>query len=99
MRRVPIQDLLDGHEKLPFKNRPAWLSILSECADLLHTHSHLRQGAWLSKNLNNIKDVKRYLNVATIASDGLLVVKCADPLSPVCKCIIIPRQVLDDIAS
>ena len=39
------------------------------------THAHLTQGTRPFKKLTNIKDVKRYLNVATIASDGLLVVK------------------------
>ena len=82
VRRVCIQHVLNGREKLPFTSRPAWLSIQSECADLRRTHTHLKQGTRPSKKLNNIKDVKRYLNVATIARDGLLVVKRTDPLCP-----------------
>ena len=49
--------------------------------------------------MTNIKDVKRYLNVATIASDGLLVVKRNEPLVPTRECIIVPRQVLDNLLS
>jgi len=41
--------------------------------------------------------VKRYLNVATVASDGLLVVKRNEPFVPVRECIIIPRQALDGL--
>jgi len=37
------------------------------------------------------------LNVATVASDGLLVVKRNEPFEPVRECIIIPRQVLDGL--
>jgi len=37
------------------------------------------------------------LNVATVASDGLLVVKRNEPFVPVRECIIIPRQVLDGL--
>ena len=33
--------------------------------------------------------IKRYLNVATIAHGGLLVVMKTDPLSPQCECIIV----------
>ena len=47
--------------------------------------------------MTNIKDVKRYLNIATIASDGLLLVKSNEPLLPTQECIIVPRQVLDGL--
>lgn len=46
-----------------------------------------------------MKDVKLYLNVATIASDGSLVVKRNEPLVPTRECIIVPRQVLDGLLS
>lgn len=45
------------------------------------------------KEINNIRDVKRYLQVATIARDGLLVVKRDMPFSPTRDCIVIPRNV------
>ena len=40
-----------------------------------------------------MRDVKRYLNVATIAKDGLLVVKRNEPLAPTRECIVVARQV------
>ena len=43
------------------------------------------------------QDVKRYLNVATIAKDGLLVVKRDEPFTRSRECIIVPRQVLDGL--
>ena len=49
VRRVPIQDILNGLEKLPFTSRPAWLSIQSECADLRRIHAHLKQGTNVRK--------------------------------------------------
>lgn len=39
-------------------------------------------------------DIKRYLNVATVASDGLLVVRRNEPFVPAKELIIIPRSVL-----
>ena len=61
--------------------------------------SHLTQGTRPSKKITNAKDVKRYLNVASIARDGLLVVRRNDPLSPARDCIIVPRMVLDGLVT
>ena len=97
VRLTTAEDVLSGRTKLPFTSRNAWLSLQSECPDLRRTHSHLLQGTRPSKKLTHIRDVKRYLNVATIASDGLLVVKRDEPLEPTRQCIIIPRQVLDGV--
>ena len=70
-----LQNILSGDERLPFTSRTAWLTIQSECADLRRSHAHLQQDTRPSKKLSNVKDVKMYLNVATIAKYGLLVVK------------------------
>ena len=45
----------------------------------------------------NIRDIKRYLHVTTISADGLLIVKCNDPLCPTQECIVVPCQVLDGL--
>ena len=49
--------------------------------------------------MTNIKDVKRYLNIASVASDCVLIVKPDEPLSPSRECIIVPRQVLDGLVT
>lgn len=97
VRRVSTGEILDGSAKLPFTSRSAWLAIQSECADLRRTCAHLRQGTRPSKKLTNIRDVKRYLNVATLSRDDLLVVRRHTPLAPSTDCIIVPRQVLDGL--
>ena len=97
VRMTSIQDVLDGNVRLPFTSRAAWLAVQSECPDLRRTHAHLIQGTRPSRKVTNIKDVKRYLNVATVASDGLLVVKRDEPLAQSRECIIIPRQALDGL--
>ncbi|XP_073234993.1 uncharacterized protein [Porites lutea] len=97
VRAVSVQDVLQGNVRLPFTSRPAWVSVQSECPDLRRTHAHLVQGTRPSKKLTNIKDVKRYLQVASVADDGLLVVRRHEPLSPSRECIIVPRQALDGL--
>ena len=97
IRRTTTAEILAGKTHLPFTSRAAWLSIQAECSDLRRTHAHLRQGTRPSKKITNIKDVKRYLNVITIARDGLLVVKRNEPLSTIRECIVVPRQVLEGL--
>ncbi|KAL2103187.1 hypothetical protein ACEWY4_000055 [Coilia grayii] len=99
VRLLSSDDILAGRTRLPFTSRAAWRSLQSECPDLRRTHAHLTQGTRPSKKLTNIKDVKRYLSMATIASDGLLIVRREEPLSPCRECIIVPRQVLDGLVT
>ena len=74
VRHLSAQDVVSGQKNLPLTRRKTWLSIKSECADLRRTHAHLIQRTRPSKKFTNIKDVKRYLSVASFSSDGLLVV-------------------------
>ncbi|VDI46836.1 Hypothetical predicted protein [Mytilus galloprovincialis] len=97
VRHISTKDILEGIQKLPFTSRNAWISIQTECSDLRRTHAHLRQGTRPSKKLTNVKDIKRYLNNACIAKDGLLVVKRNEPMAPTRECIVVPRQVLDGL--
>ena len=48
-------------------------------------------------HLTNIKGVKRYLNVASISRDGLLVSKRNHPFTTSSETIIVPRTVLDGL--
>ena len=94
VRHTSTHDILSGTKHLPFTSGTSWLTTQAECPNLRHTHAHLQQGTHPSKKLTNLRDVKRYLNVATIAKDGLLVVKRNEPLAPTHECIIVPQQVL-----
>ena len=95
--RVSVQEVLSGNAKLPFTSKAAWFDIQQESADLRRTHAHLVQGTRPSKKATSIKDVKRYLQVASIARDGLLIVRRNQPLTPTRECIIVPREVLNGL--
>ena len=71
----------------------------SECSDLRRTHAHLKQGTRPSKKVTNVKDIKRYLAIASIAKDRLLVVPRNDSLSPARELIIVPRHVLHGLVT
>ena len=90
-------DVIEGKSKVPFTNRRFWLGVQSECSNLRRVHAHLKQGTRPSKKITKIKDVKRYLQIAKVAKDGLLVVNRHDPLCPSRECIVVPRHIVDGI--
>lgn len=94
VRTTSLSDTMDCSTKLSFTTRSVWLTIQPECPDLRSTCTHLRQATRSSRKTTNIKDIKRYLNGATIASDGLLVVKRNKPFVSAKDLMIIPRSVL-----
>ncbi|XP_015778686.1 PREDICTED: uncharacterized protein LOC107356595 [Acropora digitifera] len=97
VQNVSIHDILNNKSDLPFTSRSAWRQIQNDCPDLRRVHAHLKQGTRPSKKLTNVRDVKRYLNSVSIASDGLLVVKRTLPFAPVADAIVVPRSVLDGL--
>ena len=99
VRSVHVQDIIDNQTRLPFTTRSAWLAIQIDCPDLRRTHAHLKQGTRPSKKTTNIKGVKRYLSVASIARDGMLVVRRNDPLVPSTELIIVRRSVLHGLVT
>ena len=94
VRSTTVADILSGSRPPTFSNRAAWASLQLECKDLRRTHAHLTQGTRLSKKLTNIRNIKRYLNVATVSHDGLLIVKRDEPLAPPRELIIVPQSIL-----
>ena len=97
IRQINVQDVISGKVCLPFTSRCSWLSIQSECADMRRTHAHLRQGTRPSKKLTNVRDVKRYLQIASVAKDGLLIIKQVEPLANPKEWIIVPRSAIDGL--
>ena len=81
-RNIAVSDVLNGSIKLPFISRVAWIETQKDCPDIRRAVSHLRQGTRPSKKETSINDVKRYLNVASVARDGLLIVPFDEPLVP-----------------
>ena len=91
---VSVSDVLAGIEKMPFTNAVAWKSAQHDCPVLRRAHAHLSQGTRPAKKKRNIKDLKRYLQIVTIDSNGLLVVKKDDPLVGPKSLIVVPSQLL-----
>ena len=94
VRQVSADDVMSGSCRLPFTGRTSWLQAQKDCSSLRRTKAHLSQGTRPSRKQTKIRDVKRYLQVASLGRDGLLVVRRDDPFVLVRECIIVPRQVV-----
>ena len=94
VRSVSVQDILNSSSSMPFTSRSAWRSSQQECPDLRRTHAHLKQGTRPGKKETAIRDVKRYLQCASIASDGLLVCRGSTPFRGIVERIIVPKPIV-----
>jgi len=79
---VSVKDVLSGSVALPFLNKVAWRLAQHECADFRRTFAHLTQGTRPSRKSRNLKNLRRYLNVASVDDQGLIVVHKQDPGVP-----------------
>lgn len=99
VRQISVHDVMSGSCRLPFTGRQSWLAIQQDCADLRRSKAHLSRGTRPSRKQTKIRDVKRYLQVASIARDGLLIVSHAVPFAPSIERIVVPRQVVPGLLS
>ena len=97
VRGISVSEVLDGSARMPFTSRTAWHATQLECPDLRRTHSHLTQGTRPSKKMTKIGDVKRYLRVVSVANDGVLIIKEAQPFQPSRERIVVPRSIVDGL--
>ena len=95
--KMTVQDVISGNARIPYASRASWILAQHECSDLRRVEAHLRQGTRPSKKETKITDIKRYLNIATIGRDGLLVKRCTEPFTVTHERIIVPRSMLEGL--
>ena len=69
-------------------------SAQHDCPTLQRTYAHLTQGTHPSKKTKHVKDLRRYLQVATLNERGLLTVRKSDPFCPQRELIVVPCDML-----
>ena len=80
VQSVAIKDVIEGKVRLPFTSRAAWYSTQLECPDLRRATAHIKQGTRPNKKIAGLKVTRRYINVASISSDGLVVIRDELPI-------------------
>ena len=91
---VEVSDVLSGKTKMPFLNNVAWKSAQHDCKDLRRTYAHLSNGTRPSRKAKNIRDVRRYLQVASLSNSGLIVRRIHDPYVLQKDLIVVPKDIL-----
>lgn len=91
---VNVSDILSGNAKMPFLNSVAWKSAQHDCPDLRRTFAHLSNGTRPSRKAKNLKNVRRYLQVASINNAGLLIHRVHDPFVHQKDLIIVPKSIV-----
>ena len=65
----------------PISSRKAWKEIQESCEDCLMAIGHIKSGTKIRRKEKNRYDIRKLINKATIAEDGLLVVMEDIPFS------------------
>ena len=98
VQSVSVQDVVSGKVKMPFMNEAAWRSAQQECQILKRAHAHLTQGTRPQKKTRNLKELKRYLRVASVNDRGTLIVRKSAAFVQ-CNLIVVPQTILDGLIS
>ena len=96
---VTVSDVLSGSSSMPFVNKAAWCSAQHDCSNLRRAYAHLTQGTRPSRKVRDLKNLRRYLTVASIDDQGLLVVYKQIPGLPHRALIIVPVDILPGIVT
>lgn len=89
-----VKDVLESGSSVPFSSRSGWHEMQVSDDALRRTCAHLKQGTTPSRKSTSIGDVKRYLQVARVARDGLLVVESHSSSLGRTERIVVPRVYL-----
>ena len=94
---VTVSDIMSGNAQLPFLNRNSWKAAQQNCPDMRRAFAHLTQGTQPSRKARHLKHLRKYLNVATVDRNGLIVVRKQDPLLHERTLIVVPYNILSGI--
>ena len=97
VQHVTVGDVLSGNSPVPYASRAAWLEVQDQCPDLHEVRKLLTEGRTPPRKKRGIIDIRRYLNIAKLSSDGLLYVSREEPLRSAVQRVIIPRGVADGL--
>ena len=94
---VAVSDIIAGNAQLPFLNRNAWKAAQQNCPDMRRAFAHLTQGTRPSRKARHLKHVKKYLSVATVDENGLIIVRKQDSFFHQRSLIVVPFNIMPGI--
>ena len=99
VRSLTVDDVEKGHVKMPFCNKAAWRETQQQDPDLKRTFSQLSAGTRPGKKEKNLKNVRKYLQIASLSNDGTLVHRKPNLYGKDFELVIIPQSLVDGLVA
>ena len=97
VRSCSVQEVLESTTPVPFSSKSGWRELQVSDDSLRRTAACLQQGTKPGRKEKKMKDVKRYLQVAKLTKDSLLIVQNHSPITGRTERIIVPRCYLQGL--
>ena len=89
-----IEDVLSGTSNMPFLNSNTWNQLQKEDPDLRRAFSQLTTGTRPGKKEKGLKNLRRYLQVASVSDKGLMIRRKSSQFGRDLELIIVPQSVV-----
>ena len=99
VRSISIEDIERGAAKMPFYNSAAWKRAQMQDPDLKRCFSQLMSGTRPGRKEKNLKDLRRYFQIAAISDSELLIHRKTNPYGKDFELIIIPKNLAMGVIS
>ena len=96
---VDVSDVVNGVVKMPLYNPVAWKEAQKSDSDLKRCYSQLSNGTRPGKKEKNLKSLRRYLQIATSSTNGILVHRKPNPFGKDYELIIVPSNLATGLIS
>ena len=96
---ITVEQVMNGSLKMPFYNTNSWKDAQKQDPDLRRTYSQLLSGTRPGKKEKDLKDVRHYLQIASISQNGLLVRRKPNPYGRDYELIIVPSNLVHGLLS
>ena len=96
---VNVADIENGTAKMPFYNHTAWKEAQKRDSDLARCFSQLSAGTRPGKKGKNLKFLRRYLQIASISENGVIVHRKPNPFGKDYELIIVPSNLASGLIS
>ena len=97
VRACTPKEIMESTVPVPYSSRAGWLELQKSDDVLRLTCALLKLGKKAPQKGNNLEEVKRYLNIAKVSRDGLLIVPQYIQSVGRADRIIVPRVFLDGL--
>ena len=99
VRGMTVADIENGSSKMSFCNSQAWKDAQKNDANLKRTYAQLMSGTRPGKKEKHLRDVRRYLQIATISDSGLLIHRKPNAYGRDYELIIVPQNLAAGLIS